>query len=729
MALVVDPFASEVADEQPQVPRLRTDILLNASNDGDEAYVLEDPIAGRFYRVGLREYTLASQLDGQQSIDHVLTRANRQLPGHAIDPVQAKQIVDWLRQHGLLEEVGIEALSRAQNERDRHQKLRRSKWANPIFIRIPLINPDPLLGRALPYVNWMLGAPFFAIWVLVVASGAYHVAAHWDQFRASSAGIIYPHNWFWLGVAWVVIKTIHELFHGLVSKRHGGHVFEAGVILILFLPIGYVDATSAWRFDNRWHRAHTAAAGMFIELLIAGCAAWVWTHIAPGPISDLAFNAMLIAGVSTVLFNANPLMRFDGYFILSDIVNIPNLYGRGRSYVQYLASRYVAGTPAHFPVKSWRKGLFVKAYGLASMLWRLLVLFTILVAASSLFHGAGIALAAVAAVMMIGRPLWRAGAALKAIADNQEERRYAPYLRVSVILLGLAAFAVWVPWTKSVTAPAVVEYANLIQVRAETAGFVSDLFVELGDAVTTGTPLLQMNNPDLAAEQRLVTAQLAASVARARSHLARARQAAYQIERHNQQTLKERLADIEERLKALLVIAQGPGTVITPGLPSLVGSYQPLGAALVAIGDERRKELLISVDQIDVGDVKPLLDQSVRVRILGRPGKEWAARILRAEPKASLSVRSPMLAAINGGPIAVRHRTSRANAEAEEFGYEFLSPRFSVIGTLTSEDALTLKAGERARVRLPIHPRSVGRQAYLTMERWINRLFETYRQR
>ena len=241
---------------------------------------------------------------------------------------------------------------------------------------------------------------------MVLLLGGYHIAANWKVFVNESAGVLYVNNWLWLIGVYIVLKVLHELFHGLVCKKYGGEIYEAGIILILCMPIGYVDATSSWRFHSRWQRIHTAAAGMMIELFAAGLAAIIWSYTEPGFINSLAYHVIIIAGISTVIFNANPLMRFDGYFIFADLVDIPNLYARGRQYIFYLLKKYLLAQETELPVLGSNKDYLVRIYGITTLIWRLLIIVILLVGAWTLFYGAGMLIAVLAMILYFALPGW-----------------------------------------------------------------------------------------------------------------------------------------------------------------------------------------------------------------------------------------------------------------------------------------------------------------------------------
>jgi len=227
----------------------------------------------------------------------------------------------------------------------------------------------------------------------------------WARLLESSRGVFATSNWIWLGLGWLALKAVHEFSHGLVCKRFGGTVREAGVLLVLLTPIAYVDVTSSWRFSSRWQRILTAAAGMHSELLVAAVASLIWCRTSNSMVEHVCFNVAVMASVTTVLFNLNPLMRFDGYYILSDLIGLPNLYSQGQIFLQYLVRRYVLGLSASLPDWSPGAGLLIRVHSIAALLWRMFISAGLIVAANTLFYGAGVVMAAAAVALWAGVPL------------------------------------------------------------------------------------------------------------------------------------------------------------------------------------------------------------------------------------------------------------------------------------------------------------------------------------
>jgi len=455
---------------------IRGDLVFTPQRSGGEAYyIIEDPVNSKFHRVGLAEYAFISLLDGKTAVGEALRAVAEAAPENALSEQEAAGICKWLVESELAHTPESSQASRLVDKARSARQAASWQRYNPIVFRLPLLRPNRLFESLAARLGWIHSRQALAAWLFVTVMGAYQVALHWDRFLVSSRGVLAPGNWLWLLVSWIALKVVHETSHGIACHRHGGTVREAGVLLILFAPIAYIDVTSSWRFRSKWQRIHTAAAGMYIEGFIAGLAALVWSATAPGSLNNVCHNLVIMASFTTVVINANPLMRFDGYYILSDLAEIPNLYGEGQQYLSYWARRYLLGVPAARPSWSRARGVVVPLYGAAALCWRVLVSTCLVIAATALFRGAGVVLAALAAALWLGVPtarcvryLFRGKAGETPSLVRLSATAGAAAVIIPVLLVAL-------PWPGLRRAPAVVEYSPLTRVRTVSSGFIRAL--------------------------------------------------------------------------------------------------------------------------------------------------------------------------------------------------------------------------------------------------------------
>ncbi|HYR57058.1 MAG TPA: hypothetical protein VEO95_00445, partial [Chthoniobacteraceae bacterium] len=354
-------------------PRLRDGLRFSIQEQGGERVcVIEDRHAWRFHRVGLAEYRFIRALDGTRTVASILAQFARDSRGETFTEGEALQMLRWLKDNHLL---AIESARSGEN-RDAAERsmLAAITWLNPLVAKVPLARPDRFFTVAERALRWALGGFGFAVWCAAVLAGAASIASDWPRFSRGFDGILARDNWLWLLVTWAVLKIAHELSHGLFCKHFGAAVREIGVIFVLFIPMGYVDASASLGLASKWRRIMVASAGIYAEFFIAALAAVFWARTPDGLAATIAHNAVFTGTVVTLLFNANPLMRFDGYYILGDLLGIPNLATGGRAWVREVVAWLLLGKRAHKPAPlRTREDWIVAAYGLAASCWQVLV--------------------------------------------------------------------------------------------------------------------------------------------------------------------------------------------------------------------------------------------------------------------------------------------------------------------------------------------------------------------
>lgn len=692
--------------------------------DRDLHYIIEDPIRSKFYRVGSAEYEFISRLDGRRSINDVLDEVARDCPEQSILRPDAAAICKWLVDAELAQ---VTANSPAeQSAVARQSPTVAGGWnrLNPMFIRVPLVHPDRFFNNIVSWTVWIFAPWMFVVWAVAIFTAGYQVTQQWDRFFHSSRGILAPSNWLWLAACWFVLKVVHEMAHGIVCKKYGGSVREAGAILILFTPLAYVDVTSSWRCRSRWPRIHTAAAGIYIELLIAAIAALVWVRTEPGVLNHLCFNVIAMAGLTTLLFNANPLMRFDGYYILSDLLEIPNLYTSGQQYLRYFGRRYILGVVANLPIWPRGKGGIIRVYGVAALAWRVTVCASLAIAAAALFHGAGIVLAIMAVATWIGVPVVRF---IKYLLKSSSVDRpnWTQFALVSGTSLLLAAVVLFVlPWPGAVCAPAVVDYAPLSVVRADSPGFVTEVLVQSGDRVEQGRALVTLRNNELVAERNDLELAIAQSKLKSRAHQQKKEIAAHQSELEHRQSLLKKKREIESQIEALTIRAPSSGIVIGRNLDAMLGKYVDLGDEVLSIGNDEKKELQVAISQDNLDHFAAATGQSVDIRIRDVGG--FQSTLMKVSPRASLQPPHPALSAQAGGPLAVKPANVESGQQNSAEHYELLAPSFKGQVSLASAVSQRVNAGQIATISLRPHDEAIGPHLYHLVARWFRDKFEMH---
>ena len=700
-------------------PRLRDGLRFSIQEQrGRRVCVIEDTHASRFHRVGLEEYGFFRALDGTRTMAAILAQLARDGGGESFSESEALQMVRWLKDNHLL---AVES-ARSGSDREHAERTLRSAitWLNPLVLKLPLARPDRIFCIIEPILRPLLGGFGFLIWLAVVLIGAAHVAMDWPRFARGFEGIFARDNWLWLFLVWAVLKVNHEMSHGVFCKHFGAAVREIGAIFIVFVPMGYVDATASLGLPSKWRRIMVAAAGLYAEFFLAALAAILWARTGDGTLNTVAHNAVVTGTALTLFFNANPLMRFDGYFILGDLLEIPNLATRGRGWLTRAAGWLLLGSRAMKPKPpATREDWIIAIYGVTAWLWQWVMLAGMLVGASVALRGGGLLLAIVAAIGWTAVPLWRF---IESLAGGGG--KWGTLALRGSVALALIVAAIVVPFHRSVTSPGVVELADTRVLRAECAGFVEKIYVSDGDAVSEGQLLVELRNDDATSELARSKIELAQQELRARIAYTGGDVAAFQAEKSKVDALKTAVANHESFVATMQIRAPFAGRVTNRGLARMPGTFLKAGDEVMQLGRADGSEVKIAVSEEQEPHFRNAVAQPVRVRIAGRRG-DFPATLTRVEARATRRLVHPALTAIAGGPLALRRTDSESDDdETQTAQFELARPHFTAVARLDAADGFSI--GEMARVKFR-GTRSVT--LWSELQRAADRWLEKYTQR
>ena len=678
---------------------------------GAPYYLVEDPVANSFYRIGVAEWTFACQFDGKTSQQLAYQRTIEKFGANALPAANAQKLLSWLVNAKLVRNTNTDA-----------GPLPPPPKANPLssifFYRLPLLHPDKWLGRISGYFGWCFTLPAILAWVVIFVWGLTSIGSDWDRFSESASSYFAPSTWLFLLAIWLVLKVIHEAAHGLACKYYGGDVGASGLIFILFSPIAYVDVTSSWRLRSKWHRIAISSAGMYVELFIAAIAAIIWSRTNSPSVAYMCHAIVTTAGVGSLLFNANPLMRFDAYYILTDILEIQNLYNESRQNARSLARKHFFGLETSIRPRSNGEQWIITIYGVASAFWRVLISVSLTIGAAKIFHGAGLVLALLAGVLWFAIPIYKT-LAFMVVGNEQEKPAPAKMLRVGVMLI-LLLFAAWfLPLPGGVRAPAVVDYEPSHEVRSGSPGFVEKILVESGDYVTTGDLLAKLKNDDLVAELLTVTAEAKQSLIQSRILRNDGETPAYQAEMKKYQALVEQRRELKRQVSNLELRAPADGMIITRRPESWLGKYVDAGTALLTLASEDAKEILVSVPEYHVKAFVGSIGRQPAVLLEGQFRALRSATLSSVEPSATDILRHPALGANNGGPLPVQPANSPD--EADNSGFKLVAPRFEAHVSLPAAMACQLHAGQLADVRLTAQDETLGKKFRRFATQWFSK--------
>lgn len=663
-------------------PRLRSDVRFHYQQDRDgPIYVIEDLANRKYVQVGLPEYQFLRSLDGAKNVSELIAENARTHKQDALDEGEVISLLRWLLEQGFLHSLNADQSSRRYELGKKTPGRKPKGIAALLFMKIPIGNPDRFFSRAATCFGWTLSIPFLLLWIVLMLVALVMVSDDFRSLGRTLGSVILPSNWLMLLGVFVVLKFVHEVWHGIAMKRFGGVVPEWGIQLIAMItPLTYVDASASWSLPSRRQRWIVAAAGMYVELGIAAVAVIVWTFTAPGIVNTIAANVILVASMVTVLFNANPLMRFDGYYMLSDATGIRNLGTKGTMMTKWLGKRIFLGLKSiPLPMGTRNDRIFLGVYGVSAAIWRILLMFSILIIVANLFRGAGIVLAVLVLAGSLGTALWK----LSRYLWSREEGLSLPVAlgRIAGIILVISAVLYLVQINPAPTAPMVVRYAGKEVVRVDCPGFVEGLEVGSGQRVEKGDLLLTIRNREEVALLEKIRVETKRAELESLDHFRKDETALYEATRKKVEGLQERLASQAEKVASMEVRAPISGTILLDHRLRFKGRFLSTGEELLSIIPGNGHELLIAASQESINSLGGQADQHVRVRLFGRSG-EMEAVLQRIESRATTGLPHPALSAAFGGPLPIRQ------------GFEQMSEREQALSSdLYQQEALSHFSG------------------------------------
>lgn len=654
-------------------------------------------------------------MDGRRSVQDLWAMAGRQLGEDAPTQDEVIQLLGQL--HGadlLMTDVPPDALELFdRGERESSAKRRRS-WSNPMALRLPLWDPGAFLDRHSTLWPKLWGRAAATVWLLALLPALILLPSQWAELTGNlSDRVLQADNLLLIGVVFPLIKFFHEMGHATANHAAGGEVHDMGVMLLVLMPVPYVDASSANVLRSRWARARIGAAGMLVELFIAALAFYAWMVIEPGLLRAVCFNVMLVAGVSTLIFNGNPLLRYDAYYILADLVELPNLAARSAAYWGFLIKRYLLRLPDQTsPADGRSERLWFAFYGLASAIYRSIVTLGIALFVGSRFFFFGVVLALWAVAMMALMPLVKAVKALNAVPAAQERRvRVYGILAATVaVVVGLVGF---VPAPFRTQAEGVVWLPEQSVVRAAAPGFFRLYVAAPGSKVDVGQTLARSVDPALDVQVRVLQAkveELEASYA-AEFVADRPRAAIVGDQLEHERASLERAVD---RVRGLEVAARSAGSFTVQQAADMPGRHLKQGSVIGYVVGDDPPVVRVVLDQASVEPVT-LHTRTVELRLAGALEIPLPGKIIRQVPAGKGELSSPALSAAGGGRIPIDPRDPEGRRTLERV-FE-LDVGFSV-------PIANLPFGQRVHVRFDHPPEPIAAQTWRALRRLFLRHFD-----
>lgn len=636
------------------VPKLRKHTQIHRHHyRGELWYVLQDHLSTRVHRFTPAAYYIIGLMDGSKTVQNLWDLANQKLGDESPTQDEMIQLLSQLHSADVLQ---CNVTPDTSELFTRYQQIKKktifSRFLNPLSIRIPIFDPEKFLSKFSPVLNKIPGWLFATVWLVVVGFGLVQAGIHWQALTNNLADqVLTPHNLFIIWLLFPVIKALHEFGHAFAVKKWGGEVHEMGIMFLVLMPIPYVDASSASSFREKKKRIIVGAAGMIVEVFIAAIAMFIWLSVEEGLIHAIAYNTMLIAGVSTILFNANPLLRFDGYYILADILEIPNLSSRAPKYIGYLCQKYLFGVKnAQQPNATEGEKFWFLFHGIGSYIYRMFIVAIIVLFISAKFFVIGIILAVWSAIMMVVVPAVKAFSKIFTLPQIRPQRGRALSITFGVIasIVGLFMFVPVHSWT---SAEGIIWVEGNSIVRAQTDCFINRLLVKPGSRVNAGEKLIDCKNQELLIQRQVLQSRIeelrAVYTMQLQNDLVKAEITNKEIE-----SSQAELQRLDDEAKNLLITSKSQGIFVVPNPDDMIDRFVRKGELLGYTFDPENVTVKVVVPQNSI-DLINQQTRHVELRRWENIDEIIPANITRKAPAATKELPSPALTTEGGGKVPI----------------------------------------------------------------------------
>jgi putative peptide zinc metalloprotease protein len=727
---------SSTSFDRPIPYRRRQDLVIAwIKYRGVKHAVIKDPLALKYHQLSPEQYSVLDRLDGERSLKQIRTEVQTEFPTEHFSLMDIQGLVIDLQEKQLLTALRLgqgPALLKAH--RDNVRKKIGQTLRNPLTIQLPGWDPERVLQAMMPFVKWMFYPKVIVTVLSCVAFALLFLSARFGEIQKSLPEFQRFFGWpnlVYLWVALAIIKVIHEFGHGLSCKYYGSECHSIGVMLLVFSPTMYCDVTDSWMLHNKWQRIMIGAAGMYFEMILSTIALMIWWNTEPGMFHYLCLNTFFVSTVSTVIFNANPLLKYDGYYMLSDLLEIPNLRQKADQITQRILARLCLGIDLPSPAFLPDHGRFwFFTYVVASAIYRWMVFAGIItffytVLKPYRLQSLGILMAIVTILLSFGGFVWNT---YKLMSQPRRDSISKPRLAVTVAFLGVCAYLVlFLPFPWYVEAPFTVEPAGVVHIYNSVPGFVDSQSARPGESVEAGKTILTLVNPEIDLRVSEAEVQFKAAQAEYDAYTLNGQAELAAVSQEKLDSATKQLALLKEQQSRLVITAPAAGTVVAPPrqggmtveqmrerMPSWSGTPltdRNIGAFLepqthissIAPGDKLQAVLVMDQTEREVLSE----DRSVRLKLEGLPTMVWDGKITEISHRHLEFAPSGLSNQFQGPLVTVPDEQGRQKLS---------SVTYQAIVPLEGDPRL-LRSGMRGTARVHLFDRSLGQ--------WVWRYLQT----
>ena len=508
MVTLADSLRSSSARVLPM--RMRSDLTAQQQRyQGQIYWVVKEPVGLHYFRFQEEEYAILKMLDGETSLDEIKIEFERRFPPEKITVEELGQFVGQLHRSGLvISDVSGQGTQLLKRRRKRMWQNVGVAFSSILALRFKGIDPERLLVWLYPKVRWMYSLPAHIVCALLAISALTLVMVQFDTFHnklPTFHEFFAAKNWIYMAMVLGITKVIHEFGHGMTCKHFGGECHEMGVMMLVLTPCLYCNVSDSWMLPNKWHRAMIGAGGMYIEIVMASIATFLWWFSAPGMLNQVCLSVIFICSVSTVLFNANPLLKFDGYYILSDLMEIPNLRQKASTILNRKLGTWCLGLEEpDDPFLPQRNQVFFALYTVASVIYRWVIVFGIVFFLYKVFEPYGLKvlsqmLAIISIGSLVGMPAYQLGKFFYVPGRLHQVKR--KNVNITLAALGcVALFVLFCPLPYRVMCPLEIKPRDADPVYIDASGTLEEINVKPWQTVEVGDQLGRLSSTDLELE-------------------------------------------------------------------------------------------------------------------------------------------------------------------------------------------------------------------------------------
>jgi putative peptide zinc metalloprotease protein len=634
-------------------PKLRNHISIQRQEyRGEIWYVYQDHATNRYHRFDYAAHEFMGLMNGERSVQGIQTTLNSKNNSPTPTQDELLQLLGQLHQIDLLQ---TNTTPDTEELYQRAEKANPQRWKaflrNPISLRFSLFDPEDLLTSAMPRIKPIFNWIGFSAWLLVSILAIMLAVNYWHELSGNAIQqALMPTNILLLAILYPFVKLLHELGHAFAVKNWGGEVHEIGVILVLLIPIPFVDASAASAFIRKYQRIIVGAIGIMAEMFIASIALFIWLAVEPGLVRTIAYDVMLISGVSTLLFNGNPLLRYDGYYVLSDAIGIPNLASRSNRYLGYLIQRYLLNSKDPVsPVHNQSERYWLLFYAPTAFLYRMFILSVIILLVADQAFLVGVILGCWMVYNQLLLPLSRHIKFVINNPKNEHNRRHA--VAASSAVIGCLTVILFVlPFPLVTVAQGIIWLPENSKIRADTNGFITKIFVGTDSIIVKGDKIAVLEDPLLQTRKKVLVAQLQDLNAQHKASWANDR-VQTKVIREQVLSLKASIKQTNAEIQSLVIRSPESGKIVIPNAHDLTGQFLEKGDFIGYIVPSSSITGRVVIQQKDMGLLENI--NQVDVLLSGDMSTTIPASINRIMPKIHHQLPNAALGTNGGGSIPI----------------------------------------------------------------------------